>query len=155
MRFLPHYSVKTTDIVALETSITAYCVSLYQKKLEALFLYGSYAAGNPRPESDIDILIVIQDSDKRLRDRLRAFSHPPKYSGPEINPVILTTREFLGFPPITLSLLAACVVWYPKQQADGGEDRASYLLNALKTYAREKHISKVNFRSHYYWKTDG
>lgn len=35
--------------------------SLYGQHLIALLLYGSYARGDPGPESDLDILIILDD----------------------------------------------------------------------------------------------
>ena len=32
-------------------------------KIEYIFLFGSYAYGNPKPDSDLDIYLVIPDSD--------------------------------------------------------------------------------------------
>ena len=30
---------------------------------EAIYLYGSHAYGKPRPDSDVDLLVVVKDSD--------------------------------------------------------------------------------------------
>jgi len=36
-------------------------VRIYGKRLKAIYLYGSYARGEARPDSDIDVLLVIKD----------------------------------------------------------------------------------------------
>ena len=55
--------------------ITKRLIDLYQP-IE-IFLYGSYAWGAPSNDSDIDLCIVLKDSDKsqadRIRDGLRAL----------------------------------------------------------------------------------
>lgn len=53
-------------------------VNRYKKELEALgifpkeiILYGSYASGNPRDESDIDLIVISDDfKNMSLRERL-------------------------------------------------------------------------------------
>ena len=37
-------------------------------KIEAAFLYGSWAYGEPKPDSDLDIYLVIPDSDVDICD---------------------------------------------------------------------------------------
>ena len=36
-------------------------VRIYGERLKAIYLYGSYARGEARPDSDIDVLLVIRD----------------------------------------------------------------------------------------------
>ena len=36
-------------------------VQIYGDKLKAVYLYGSYARGNAQPDSDLDVMIVLQD----------------------------------------------------------------------------------------------
>lgn len=55
--------------------ITKRLIDLYQPM--EIFLYGSHAWGAPSKDSDIDLCIVLKDSDKsqadRIRDGLRAL----------------------------------------------------------------------------------
>jgi len=37
-------------------------------KPEKIYLFGSYASGQPNEDSDIDLLAIIPDTDKSLRD---------------------------------------------------------------------------------------
>jgi predicted nucleotidyltransferase len=46
-----------TDLSAITQAITA------NTKIESLFLFGSWAYGNPKPDSDLDIYLVIPDND--------------------------------------------------------------------------------------------
>jgi len=36
-------------------------VRIYGERLKAIYLYGSYARGEARPDSDVDVLLVIRD----------------------------------------------------------------------------------------------
>ncbi|MBI5838887.1 MAG: nucleotidyltransferase domain-containing protein [Chloroflexi bacterium] len=36
-------------------------VNIYGEQLKAVYLYGSYARGEARPDSDIDVLMVLKD----------------------------------------------------------------------------------------------
>lgn len=42
---------------------------LYGNRLKAVILYGSYARGDFRPDSDIDIMILVDLSDEEIRKK--------------------------------------------------------------------------------------
>ena len=44
-------------------------------KPQKIILFGSYARGNPRPESDVDLLIVMKTSDKESNQSLEIRRH--------------------------------------------------------------------------------
>lgn len=45
-------------------------------RLEELYLYGSYAAGNPDAHSDIDLLVVSKDfDDGSILDKMKALAN--------------------------------------------------------------------------------
>jgi len=44
-------------------------------KPQRIILFGSYASGNPRPESDIDLLVVIEEERKGERQSLAIRRH--------------------------------------------------------------------------------
>lgn len=60
---------------------------------ERIILFGSYAKGNPKPESDIDLLIIQKTSLKpaqRIGQVLRlVWGHKP-----HIEPQVMTPEEF-------------------------------------------------------------
>jgi predicted nucleotidyltransferase len=39
-------------------------------KPQKIILFGSYARGNPRPESDVDLLVVMETQDKKRKQAL-------------------------------------------------------------------------------------
>lgn len=40
---------------------------------EKIILFGSYACGNPRPESDVDLLVVMPFNENSLRKSIEIF----------------------------------------------------------------------------------
>jgi predicted nucleotidyltransferase len=44
-------------------------------KPQKIILFGSYARGNPRPESDVDLLIVMKTSNKESKQSLEIRRH--------------------------------------------------------------------------------
>ena len=57
--------MKTNIQEALTTVIQAITSNT---KIEDIFLFGSWAYGNPKPDSDLDIYLVIPDSDIDICD---------------------------------------------------------------------------------------
>ena len=57
--------MQTTIQEQLETIIQAI---ISNTKIEDLFLFGSWASGEPKPNSDLDIYLVIPDSDIDIYD---------------------------------------------------------------------------------------
>ena len=47
---------------------------LYGSKLKTVILYGSYARGDFRPDSDIDIMILVDLDDQEIKDRGHSLS---------------------------------------------------------------------------------
>ena len=54
--------------------IKRYLQDLYGDRLEAILLYGSEARGDSRPDSDIDILILLRGPVDSWRERSRIIS---------------------------------------------------------------------------------
>lgn len=44
-------------------------------KPQKIILFGSYGRGNPRPESDVDLLVVMKTSDKKINQSLEIRRH--------------------------------------------------------------------------------
>lgn len=65
----------------------------YGEKIRFAFIYGSYASGEDRRESDLDLLIV---GDVGLREISGALSDLSRDLGREINPLLLTMSELRG-----------------------------------------------------------
>jgi predicted nucleotidyltransferase len=66
-------SVPTVDIrERIPNGVIWRCASLIAERFlpRKIILFGSYAYGNPRPESDIDLLVVM---DTPIRERVQAM----------------------------------------------------------------------------------
>jgi predicted nucleotidyltransferase len=78
--------VKTTGLVdILRTSLSV-------TTIQFAFIFGSFADGSEKPESDIDVFII---GDPSLRTMSKLLKEPAQKIGREINPHIMTRREFI------------------------------------------------------------
>lgn len=77
---------------------------------EKIILFGSYAADNPKADSDLDLL-VIKETDK-----------PKHHRSFDIRKSLIGTK-------IPIDIL----VYTPKEFVERSTDRSSFLFNALKT----------------------
>jgi len=48
--------------------------NVYGNSLRAVILYGSYARGDYRPDSDVDIMILVDLADEKIREKSRSLS---------------------------------------------------------------------------------
>lgn len=65
----------------------------YKEKIRFAFIYGSYASGEDRRASDLDLLIV---GDVGLKEISGTLSDLSRELGKEINPLLLTMSELRG-----------------------------------------------------------
>ena len=56
-----YFQMINPKIYPILSQIKIYLTSLYQERLADLLLYGSQARGDAKPESDIDILVILKD----------------------------------------------------------------------------------------------
>lgn len=59
------------DAFAIAEAASADLKKLYGKRLRKVVLYGSWARGDARPDSDIDLLVVLDRVDDRWKERRR------------------------------------------------------------------------------------
>lgn len=64
--------------------------ALRQQGVELALVFGSFAAGTPKPESDVDLLVVGRLG---LREAVRRLASARDTLGREINPVVWTREE--------------------------------------------------------------
>jgi uncharacterized protein len=74
-----HALIKVFDVVnkdVIAKAVKAELQRLYGDRLAKVILYGSYARGDFRGDSDIDFLVVLKDDDIDVGKELRFMSHP-------------------------------------------------------------------------------
>jgi hypothetical protein len=134
------------DLERYEVTVRTHCVGLYGPALCALFVIGSYASGRRQVSSDLDLLVVIDESPVSRPQRAHDFGEPQDWNGPELSPIVFTRPEFTRMPTFLLSLLDAHVIWYSR----GNE--AQELLGAVVSYADRYGITRVPHKGGYYWR---
>ena len=75
---------------SLLTEITAQIVAAFQP--HKILLFGSYAYGSPRPESDVDLL-VIMDSEQTMHERIIAVTAVAKIPYLPMDILVRTPQE--------------------------------------------------------------
>lgn len=72
-------------------SIVRRLIRVYEP--ESIYLYGSYAWGNPTEYSDIDLCVLLEYSDQRQAERIRTGLRELKGTGYPVDILVLTKGE--------------------------------------------------------------
>ncbi len=80
-------AVKTTGLA----DVIRDALSDLSGRIEAAFIFGSFAAGEDRPDSDVDVMIV---GELRLTDLVPQLRRLETGLGREVNPITMSAREF-------------------------------------------------------------
>jgi predicted nucleotidyltransferase len=76
---------------------------LYGDRLEKVIVYGSQARGEARPDSDVDLMVVLRgsvDPDAEARRTSRLVLRIAGEHGVALSPLHLSTEEFQGERPL-------------------------------------------------------
>jgi predicted nucleotidyltransferase len=102
------FSIDRTNLLDRLTSL---CKEHYGKRLISLVVFGSVGRGTPRPDSDIDLLLVIKDLPNGRIARVREFapielalSNAIK-SHFDLSPVFKTPQEIANGSPLLLDMV--------------------------------------------------
>ena len=76
----------------MDLDINNIILSLIGTKPQKIVLFGSYAYGNPDPDSDIDLLVVV-DTDKSFHQRIQQL-RPLLPKNRPIDLIVLTPQEY-------------------------------------------------------------
>ncbi|RLI78976.1 nucleotidyltransferase domain-containing protein [Archaeoglobales archaeon] len=130
----------------------------YGEKLVSLAIFGSVARDTFRPDSDIDLLIVVENAPKsrverviqfeenveeKLNRKFRELSSEGIY--PVISPLIKTKDEVKLGSPVFIEMTESVKIIY---------DRNDFLKNYLENLKRkldEQGAKKIIFKGSYYW----
>lgn len=61
--------------------------------VEEILIFGSKARGTARPDSDLDVLVVIREGDRRLKDAVRRPGYMLSIGTDAVPSMIVLTRE--------------------------------------------------------------
>lgn len=62
-------TIKNKEFLEILSDVKLEVINLFGDKLKQLVLFGSYARNESDPESDIDIMILVDESEEELRSR--------------------------------------------------------------------------------------
>lgn len=130
----------------------------FKDKLISLVVYGSVARGNFRKDSDIDILLVIEELPRSRLKRQDLFMEVENKLGKVIeelkakgylidfSPIIKTPDEAKTITPLYLDMVDDAIIIY---------DKDNFFENVLKKLAKELKklgAKKVKIGKKWYWK---
>lgn len=133
------------------------CLDLYGDRMISLVVFGSIGRGTPRPDSDIDVLIVAKDLPKGRMQRVGEFGDveatlahalgkaAQKGVRAEISPVFKTPDEVKRGSPLFLDIIHDKRILY---------DRDSFMQNALallEARLKELGANRVWIGNAWYW----
>lgn len=113
------------------------CIGFYGDRLVSLAVFGSVGRGTPRPDSDIDLLIVAENLPRGRISRVREFgtaegtfktlemARPGGRGQPDLSPVIKSPEEAKMGSPLFLDMTEDATILF---------DRAGFLLGLLQQF---------------------
>jgi predicted nucleotidyltransferase len=137
--------------------VTSACESLYQGRLVSLAVYGSVGRGIPRPDSEIDLLIVADDLPtgrmkrmdefRAVEDRLDSFLSSIREHDMhiELSPVIKTPEEVKRGSPLFLDMTEDARILYDR------EDFLEKELSGLRIKLQRLGSKRIWRGSAWYW----
>lgn len=137
-----------TTLPALKDKVIAH----YQGNLSALVLFGSSARGDLTTCSDIDLFVLIRQSDLRLRERIEDFyQNIGDYFGTEeiehlLSPLILTISEAQRLHPLYLATSDSHKVLY---DVDGF---FALILKRIENFKATGSIKQFALNGNTYWR---
>ncbi len=95
---------------------------------EAIYLFGSYAWGQPQPGSDLDLLVIVQDSQQAPVQRAVRAQHSLRGLPVAVDVLVKTSAEVARFQNVYASLEAEILekgkLLYGRRQARAGKKLA-------------------------------
>ncbi|MEM1520379.1 MAG: nucleotidyltransferase domain-containing protein [Candidatus Korarchaeum sp.] len=122
----------------------------FGEHLVSIVVFGSFARGEAREGSDLDLLIVVEelpDDADRVKlsvDVLRSL-RPPEDFPRTLSPVIMTVREVERRPPILLDMVYDSLILLDR---DGFMGR---VLRELRSKLKEMGAMRVKAGNGWYW----
>lgn len=146
-----------TNIERLLMQLQVACVNHYGARLVSLVVFGSVGRGAPRPDSDVDLLVIADElPDGRLR-RVAEFRAIENALAPmltelaragyhiELSPLFKTRAEIARGTPLLLDLVDDARVLYDR------EDFFRALLARLRARLEQLHARRIWRGDAWYW----
>ncbi|MDQ3004557.1 MAG: nucleotidyltransferase domain-containing protein [Chloroflexota bacterium] len=99
------------------------CRKTYGERLISLAVFGSMGRGTARPDSDVDILLVVEGLSQWRMERVEEFKPvEAALGGVMLSPVLKTPEEIKNGSPLLLDMVDDVLILY---------DNKSFLQNTL------------------------
>jgi predicted nucleotidyltransferase len=124
-------------------------LNYYKERLVSLIIFGSFSRSTYTPESDIDLLLIVDRLPKRKMKRIEEFidnvevkiKNIPHY----ISPIIKTPEEISYGSPILFDMVTDSIIVYDKN------DFFQRIIENLKIRFKELGSKKVLKGTKWYW----
>lgn len=126
--------------------IASACREFYGGRLVSLAVFGSVGRGTARPDSDIDLLVVVDDLPARRMERVKEFLAVEKrFSKLQLSPILKTPSEIRQGSPLMLDMVDDALILHDR--TDFLQKQLDILRQKL-TLLGAKRIWQGNF---WYW----
>ncbi len=109
--------MSTSDRSEILDKITSACRKVYAGRLVSLAVYGSVGRGTARPDSDIDLLLVVDGLPSRRMERAREFvSVESNFNNLVLSPILKTPDEIRQGSPLLLDMVDDAIILYDQNK---------------------------------------
>ncbi len=137
------------DVTRLLNRLTSLCKEYYGERLISLAVFGSVGRGTARPDSDIDLLLVVKDLPIGRMARVVEFSAVENAleikNHIELSPVFKTPEEIADGSPLLLDMVEDARVLFDR------EDFFKHAMENLKERLHRLNARRVWQGNAWYW----